>query len=331
MLLRADMDALPLFEKSGVPHASAVAGRHHACGHDGHSTMLAGALALLHTHREDWSGTVYGLFQPAEETGTGALAVLADGDAMAALEDGGGVERAFSFHNIPRRPLGQVMLRPAGTMCRASSGLRISLRGTQSHAAMPQEGRNPMLGLAALASFAAELPRRNPAGPGELSPLCTLVHLNVGSRDYGVSPGSGELGVTLRACRAETVDAMANELHGAALSVAEQDELECEVLRVDPFGATINDAASSAIVVDAASRVEGVPGVKLMERPFSWSEDFGALSARWGGALVGLGAGEALPALHHEAYDFPDELTPIGVELWLQIALAATQGKGASM
>lgn len=109
---------------------------------------------------------------------------------MATLKDAGGVQRAFSMHNIPQRPLGQVMLRPAGTMCRASMGLRIQLRGVQSHAAMPQEGNNPMLPLAKLAGVAAELPSWHPAGDGEEPPICTLIHLNCGTRDYGVNPGS---------------------------------------------------------------------------------------------------------------------------------------------
>eukprot|EP01051_Picozoa_sp_SAG22_P011887 SAG22_NODE_1183_length_5231_cov_6.467069_4_plen_387_part_00 len=295
VLLRSELDGLPLLERSGVPHRSSVDGRHHACGHDGHAVMLATALALLHTHRDRWSGAVCGLFQPAEETGTGAHAVLSDGEAMAALEAAGGVARAFAFHNIPQRPLGQVLLRPEGTMARASTGLRIALRGTQSHAAMPSEGNNPLLPLAALAEIAASLPARHAAPAGEEEPLCTLVHLNVGSRDYGVNPGAGELGMTLRACRTATVDAMAAALTAAARAVAAEHELVCEVVKVDPFGATRNDAASSAIAVEAARRVAGVPSVELLQRPFSWSEDFSALADRWGGALIGLGGGEALP------------------------------------
>ena len=96
VLLRAELDGLPLVEASGVPHASTTVGRHHACGHDGHTAMLAAALALLHSHRSEWAGVVFGLFQPAEETGTGAAAVLADKSAMAALAGAGAVGRAFS-------------------------------------------------------------------------------------------------------------------------------------------------------------------------------------------------------------------------------------------
>jgi len=327
VLLRADLDGLPLFEKSGVPYASETPGRHHACGHDGHSSMLAAALTLLHMHRDEWGGVVYGLFQPAEETGTGALAVLADSAAMATLQQAGGVGRAFSFHNIPQRPLGQVMVRSAGTVARASTGLRVTLRGVQSHAAMPWEGNNPTLALASLASLAAGLPRRHAAtakSRGEEPPLCTLVHLNVGTRDYGISPGVGDLGVTLRACRTTTVDTMAAEIETAAQAVAQSQGLQYEAERIDYFCAAINDAASTAIVLDAATRVSRVPAVEMMQQPFSWSEDFGALASRWGGALVGIGGGLQLPVLHHETYDFPDELTPIGTELWVQVALCAT-------
>lgn len=291
VLLRSELDGLPLIEASGVPHTSELPGRHHACGHDGHSCMLAATLALLHQHRAEWAGTVYGLFQPAEETGSGALAVLADDDAMATLSQAGGVERAYSIHNIPQRPLGSVMVRPQGTMCRASMGLRVQLRGVQSHAAMPWEGNNPMLPLAALASLAAELPLRHPAAAGELDPICTLVHLNCGTRDYGVNPGVGEIGVTLRACSTATVDAMAAELEDFARDTAESHLLTCETVRIDRFGATVNDAASSDIVLAAAAHVAGVPSIEVMEQPFSWSEDFGAIADRWGGCLIGLGGG----------------------------------------
>lgn len=206
-------------------------------------------------------------------------------------------------------------------------GLRVALTGTQSHAAMPWEGNNPMLPLADLAGLAATLPARCPPGAGEDPSLCTLVHLNVGTRDYGMNPGGGELGVTLRSCRSENVDTMAAELEAAAEAAAAAHGLSCEVTRIDRFGATVNDAASTKLAVAAAGRVSGVRSVELLDRPFSWSEDFGELTGHqgWGGgALLGIGGGEQLPVLHHRTYDFPDSLTPIGAELWLQIALGAT-------
>ena len=324
MLLRSELDGLPLVEASGVAHASERPERHHACGHDGHSAVLAASLALLQEHRESWTGVVYGLFQPAEETGEGARAVLADKAAMATLEQLGGVDRAFAIHNIPGKSLGQVIMRLDGTMARASTGLRIGLRGIQSHAAEPWSGNNPTLALCELARVAAQLPGRHPAAEGEEEPICTLVHLNIGTRDYGVNPGAGEIGVTLRACTNETLDAMVAELEANALAIAREHTLECEISAIDRFGATVNDAVSSAIVVEACGNASGVPGIDVMDAPFSWSEDFGAIADRWGGALIGLGAGETTPPLHNERYDWPDELTPVGVDLWLQIAMAAT-------
>ena len=145
-------------------------------------------------HSPNFRGTVrsslaYALFQPAEETGTGAKAVLDSRPAMHTLDQLGGVDRAFAIHNIPKRPLGLVTLRLEGTMARASMGCRITFRGTQSHAAEPWAGNNPVLPLAELARYASELPARHAAGEGEEEPICTLVHLNCGRRDYGVSPG----------------------------------------------------------------------------------------------------------------------------------------------
>lgn len=123
VLLRSDMDALPLVEASGLPHASTVPGVHHACGHDGHSAMLAAALARLSEDRDSWSGRVLGIFQPAEETGDGALQMIT---ALPDVVGAPGINRgAFGIHNIPGAPLGQVLVRPEGTAARVSQSFDI--------------------------------------------------------------------------------------------------------------------------------------------------------------------------------------------------------------
>eukprot|EP00750_Incisomonas_marina_P012447 INCI16793.1.p1 GENE.INCI16793.1~~INCI16793.1.p1 ORF type:complete len:312 (-),score=45.16 INCI16793.1:92-1027(-) len=209
VLLRSDMDALPLVEASGLPHASTVPGVHHACGHDGHSAMLAAALARLSEDRESWSGRVLGVFQPAEETGDGALQMIT---ALPDVVGAPGINRgAFGIHNIPGAPLGHVLVRPEGTAARASTGLAITVEGVASHASEPRNGQSPAVMLGRVVQHLGNLPAELEAA-GRLPPqisepaLATPVHLRVGNEgDFGILPANGQLSVTLRADSDESV------------------------------------------------------------------------------------------------------------------------------
>lgn len=307
LLLRADLDALPIAEATGCPHGSAYQGRHHACGHDGHAAMLAGALAAL--SRASLPGPLYALFQPAEETGTGMARCLAH-PALADLE----VARAYAFHNVPGAPMGQVIMRE-GPAAPASTGLRITLTGRRSHASEPHLGRNPIPLLGELIQLIQAAPGQLPFGRAGLA---TLVHVGAEGENYGMSPGTAQLGLTLRADHQADLEAMRQALTRQVEARAEAAGLTAVLDLVDPFPAVFNDAAS-AREVEAAARSLGLP-ITWAARPFPWSEDFGHATARWPGALVGLGAGEATPALHSPDYDFPDSLLETGVRLWEAIA-----------
>ncbi len=308
-LLRADLDALPLFEESGVGAASVEPGRHHACGHDGHATMLAGTIALLHAQRARLCGTAYFLFQPAEETGTGMAACL----EHAALTDFP-VTRAFAIHNLPGYPLGTVVLTPRNAAA-ASTGVRITLRGTSSHASEPYRGRNPIPVLADLVAVIQGAPGR--CLPYGSAGLATLVYLHAGQEAYGTSPDAGSLGITLRADAQEDLEAMLHDLRQQVEHRARVAGLTGEIALVDPFPATVNhpDALEAA---ERAAAAAGLPVLRL-ERPFPWSEDFGHAASRWPAALIGLGAGSDQPVLHSAAYDFPDALLERGIRFWVAL------------
>jgi metal-dependent amidase/aminoacylase/carboxypeptidase family protein len=275
--------------------------------------MLAGALIALNSNRSKLSGDVYALFQPAEETGVGAPAVM-----KTAVFQNLKADRAFAFHNIPGVPLGDVMLVRSGVAARASMGLKISLQGVACHAAEPHEGRNPTLALARLSSLADQVPRGKFEGQ-LVPPLCTLVGLSVGEQNFGQSASLGHLCVTLRADTQDCVDSMRKIICESAQAEAKAGGFELTMETFDPFSETANDAVSSEIVIDAA-RAGGECHVKLMDEPFSFSEDFGVFTNEFSGAFIGLGAGEKQPPLHACDYDFPDELLEKGVELWCGIA-----------
>lgn len=282
-LLRAELDAVP-----------AAGGLGHHCGHDGHMAMLAGALA-------GWAQGgaprgVAALFQPAEETGEG-MAWCLDDPALRDLD----VADCYALHNVPGEPIGTVLLTPGAL---ASRGLRIRLRGRSSHAAAPSDGVSPW----PLARDVADRVRDHEAG----DPRATLVHIRLGDEAYGTSPGAAVVAATLRGTRDESLDALEDQLVPAA---AHGVRVERE--RVDPFPATRNDPAA----LDRVEAAAGDAGLATARRadPWPWSEDFGHATARWPGALVGLGAGQDAPVLHDAAYRFPADLLPHGIQLWRAI------------
>lgn len=309
-LLRADLDALPLLEGSGVAHASQELGRHHACGHDGHTAMLAGAAAILKSRRERVRGTVYVLFQPAEETGAG-MALCLEHPALRELA----VSHAYALHNLPGYPFGEVLLQRRNAAA-ASTGMRLVLEGATSHASEPYLGRNPIPVLADLVHLVQAAPAA--CLPYGRAGLATLVHLQAGREAYGSSPESGALGVTLRADEQEDLEAMLDHLRTHVELRARAAGLKGRVELVEPFPATVNDPEAVAVVERAAAQA-GLP-VTFLDRPFPWSEDFGHATRRWPGALIGLGAGTEHPALHSAGYDFPDALLRAGARLWLALA-----------
>ncbi|MCC5957956.1 MAG: amidohydrolase [Rhodobacteraceae bacterium] len=303
IMVRAELDALPIQERSAAAHRSGRDGVAHLCGHDGHMAILAGLGRSL-TDTPPGAGRVILLFQPAEETGAGARAVLAD-PRFAALRP----DWAFALHNMPGLALGHVAVAAGPAAC-ASVGLRVCLLGREAHAAQPETGQSPAPVLQSLLAWVHRFQQPRADQDGRLATLC---HLNMGQPAFGIAPAQAEVWITLRAITDPALTMFEHELRSMAETLGRQHGLDVQISRHDHFNASVNDPAAAAIVARAAAR-SGMPAGDFA-LPMRASEDFGAFSGTSRTALFFLGAGLGVPNLHNPDYDFPDELiTPaVGV------------------
>lgn len=313
VLLRAELDAVPVPETIRLAHASRTPGLAHKCGHDGHMAMLLGVARRL-ARRAPESGRVVLLFQPAEETGAGAAAVAADPRLRALRPDW-----LFALHNLPGYSEGVVLARP-GAFAAGSAGLRVHLRGRAAHAAEPERGRSPDLAVSELITTLVTLPA---AGDDALE-LVTVTHARLGEPAFGVAPGGAEVLATLRADDDRALAGLRRRAAAAARAIARRHGLACSLAWEEVFPVVMNDPGATALVRRAA-RQAGLRAARPRESAFRWSEDFGALARLGRGALFGLGAGRRHPGLHAEDYDFNDALLPVGVDLLERLARLALQ------
>ena len=309
VLLRADLDALPLDDDPRFEHTSKTPGVAHLCGHDGHMATLIGVARAFASQRPA-RGRVVLLFQPAEETGAGAHAVLRAAGFAPLRPD-----VVFAQHNLPGFPLGSVVVR-RGVFASASCGMIASFEGRTSHAAEPHLGRTPVPAIAALAQVLASLPQQ--ASALHEAAQVTVVGLEAGGPAFGTSPGSGRVMATLRAHDDAVMRRLMDRARDHAHDLARAHGLQCRVEWIEEFPATVNDAGCVDLVVRTARDL----GLEVIEheQPFAWSEDFGHFTAHHRGALFGLGAGEEQPALHAPGYDFPDALLDPGYRLLTALA-----------
>jgi amidohydrolase len=309
VLFRAELDALPIDELSQAPHRSTIAGKGHLCGHDGHMTLLLGLGRLL-ARKRPARGRVILMFQPAEEDGSGAAAVVAD-PAYGMLKP----DWAFAIHNLPGLALGHSLLR-AGTVNCASQGLKITLSGKTSHASEPEKGRSPGLALAGLIATFTRLAAPVPLAPGFR--LITVTHARLGEPAFGIAPGAAELWLTLRTMADTEMADLRGEVVDLAKAAAAASGLEIAFETQDDFAASVNDPDATAHIAQALAAL-GMPHTDT-DLPMRGSEDFG----RFGqpgtrSAMLLLGAGQTCPALHNPDYDFPDDLIPLGVRIFHQL------------
>ncbi|MBI4934240.1 MAG: amidohydrolase [Actinobacteria bacterium] len=305
LLFRAELDALPIVELGDLPHASTAAGVSHKCGHDGHATMVCGLALRLSEHRPA-RGTVHLLFQPAEETGTGAAAVLAD-PAFAHIRPDLGI----AIHNMPGFPLHAMVVKP-GAITAAVRSIVFRFTGRTAHASQPELGENPSLAVADLLRAGDALSRNDPGSPDFR--LVTPVHVRVGAVAYGVSAGDGEVHFTIRSWDNDHMSELQHELITIAESLAARDGLSLAVETLEDFYANVNDIVVTALVRGAAEEC----GFEVVspDWPMRPGEDFGLFTERFPCCMVLLGAGvDSLP-LHNPEYDFPDELIDSGVRLY---------------
>lgn len=307
LLVRSELDALPIEELTGAPHSSTVPGVAHLCGHDGHSAILAAVARDLGRKRPQ-RGRVVLLFQPAEETGAGAHAVVTDPRYAEIRPD-----MAFSLHNAPGLPFGHAAIAPGPFAC-ASRGMRIMLTGKTAHASMPETGISPMRAVARLMPALTDLGRGGPLDSGFT--MVTITHSRMGEPAFGVAPGHAEIFATLRTMTDAGMEKLREEAETLANDAAEEAGLDLEIAYEDVFAASMN-APEAVEALRAALLAEGV-SVTSEGLPMRASEDFGRIGQTAPAAMFLLGAGENYPRVHNPDYDFPDALIPIGAKVFLR-------------
>jgi amidohydrolase len=308
VLIRAELDALPIEEVSTFAHRSARPGCAHLCGHDGHMAILAGVARGLAAERMKRGRAVL-LFQPAEEDGSGAEAVVADPKFAQIAPD-----VCFALHNMPGLPLGWAALK-AGPVACASRGMRIKLSGRTAHASAPGQGVSPMSALTALMPALTALGSRGALD--EAFAMVTVTHAEMGARSFGVAPGEAELWATLRTLTDDRMNRLAADAEALAEGVVSAEGLALSIGYADVF-VHCDNAPSAVSRLSAALDAEGVPHDEAGQ-PMLASEDFGVFGRVAPSALFLLGAGEGRPGLHNPDYDFPDVLIGIGARVFLRV------------
>lgn len=310
VLFRAELDALPIEERGDVPHISRTPGKAHLCGHDGHTATLA-ALGRGFGRKRPARGRVVLMFQPAEETGAGAAAVIADPRYAEEIAP----DYAFSLHNWPGIPLGHVAVAAGPVNC-ASRGMKIALEGKTAHASMPETGISPMIAVSKLMPALTALSRGDIASPDFA--LVTVTHAAMGAPAFGVAPGGAEIWATLRTQIDARMAALCEAAEALVRQEAESARLSFDISYHDVFRHCENDPEAVAHLA-AAMEAEKVTydGNGLPMRP---SEDFGRFGDTAKSAMFFLGSGKDHPALHNPDYDFPDDLITIGARIFMRTA-----------
>jgi amidohydrolase len=308
VLLRCELDALPIHEVSGLPYRSRHDGKAHMCGHDGHMTMMAGVARYLGRQRPECGRAVL-LFQPAEETAGGAEAVLADPKFAGISPD-----YSFAIHNMPGLPLAHIAV-AAGQIACASMGLRIELKRRTADVSVPETGISPAMAVAHIITAIKSFNVGHVIAPG--FSRVTLTSVQVGEPVYGVTPGSAELCVTLRCPQNDRMPGLLEDVLEMVREVTAEQQLTFVHSTHNFFRACVNDPEAAAVFEATSDRMSLARVEDYV--PIRGSEDFGLFGSCSKSALLFLGTGLDRPMVHNPDYDFPDELIPVGGGLFVGV------------
>jgi amidohydrolase len=306
--LRTDIDALPITEENTFAYKSVTYGVSHKCGHDGHMAILT-SVGEYFAKNPIKKGKLILLFQPEEETGTGALKMLND-EKFKKLQ----IDYLFGLHNLPGYETSSIICRK-NTFASASVGLILKLLGKTSHAAEPENGNSPALAMAEIVQSLEKLVYAN-TNLKDFA-LLTTIHAKLGEKAFGTTPGYAEVMATLRAYKNRDLELLKNESIKNATAIADKYSLKLKSEFTEEFSATVNSPEMVNIVKEAA--LNNNLNYHRLKNPFRWSEDFGYFLQKYKGAMFGLGAGKNHPQLHNPDYDFPDEIIDSGAKMFISI------------
>ena len=309
IMFRCELDALPIQEINDFEHQSVTDEVSHKCGHDGHMSVMAALAKKLSLQKMQQTKVIL-LFQPAEENGEGAVAIFNDVRFKALNPD-----KVFALHNLPGYEHHDIVVKNHTFTCAVNS-IIIKLFGKTAHAGEPENGVNPAL---AIAEIINEFNKKiQPDPKKEKFSILTPIFLTMGTEDYGISAGSGEVHYTFRRAANSEMRELEQELESIAIEAANKYQLKPEISWTQRFSANENDPEA----VDFVRRAAKDCNFNLIERevPFQWGEDFGIFTEHYKSAMFGLGSGINTPNLHNPDYDWPDEITETGAEIFYKIS-----------